>query len=414
MTEPTAQQKNNMLWHPRTLAAILAVTLAFWLMWNWSTNPDKLVRAGFEHIRSQNYEALDEIVSQLRQDPRYTYHADFFAAVNLVDSEKYQEALALLDNAMAHPDLEVESRVLAGQAAYTLGAAGNAKLLWEEALALDPNSVPAHRWLGAMYYDLGAMDNAILHLQVVSRLVPDDPRPDRLMGLINLDYERPEVAIPHLQETLARSPDQAGAGKVWLELAECQVKQREFQAAIESLKQAEEGATKHRLIAECKLNLGELESAKTEIEMARREAPEDVESLLLSAQIFLLEGSLPNAIEALQEAARVDPFNHSAQMQLSQVLARNGDADAAEVHSARAEELQGMWQKFSDLQIDAINEMTNAQIRVEIARLAKELGKRELAATWYRAAIAIDPSRSDAREELADLEKQRDVPSLGG
>ncbi len=62
------------------------------------------------------------------------------------------------------------------KAAYKIGAVGNAKLHWEEALRANPECVAAHRWLGVLYYDLGAMDAAMLHLGSVSRLAPDDYR----------------------------------------------------------------------------------------------------------------------------------------------------------------------------------------------------------------------------------------------
>ncbi len=43
-----------------------------------------------------------------------------------------------------------------------------------------------------------------------------------------------------------------------------------------------------------------------------------------------------------------------------------------------AEELQKKWQKFSDLQLDAINNQIDPTIRYQIGVLAKELGKPEL------------------------------------
>jgi len=254
-----------------------------------------------------------------------------------------------------------------------------------------------------MYFDLGAMDNAILHLQAVSRLDPADPRPDRLMGLINYDYERPEIAIPHYQETLRRDPNQANVANIWLELADCHIKQREYAIAVEQLANCPPSARKSRMLAECKMNLGELEAAKELAAEALAAQPDDVKTLQLNAQVQLVDGELAAAASLLRQAVEADPYSHSARTQLSQVLTRLGENDESKMHAQRADELQILWQQFSDLQIDAINQMTNADIRYQIGELAAQLGKPELAVSWYRAALAINPAMQPAAEALNEL-----------
>jgi len=250
---------------------------------------------------------------------------------------------------------------------------------------------------------VGAMDNAIRHLQAVSRLSPEDHRPDRLMGLINRDYERPEVAIPHYLESLRRASNQPEAEKVRLELAECYIKQREFEAALKQLELCDDSPRKKTLTARCLMNAGELDKARELAGEALDEQPDELDVLQLNADIALVDGETERAAEWLRQGVQVDPYDHGARTQLAQVLGRMGLVNESKQHSRRAEELQELWARFSDLQIDAINRMTDAQVRYEIGTLARQLGKPELAVVWFRAALAIEPTMTRAAEALAEM-----------
>lgn len=389
--------------HPRTLAAVLLCSFIGIVISQQSNNPSRAFAAGLKALRSGDNEQLTKAIEALEGIDQYKLQREFFLGAEQLIAGNHEAALRLLSPCFSHPDLEVDAHVLAGQAAYQLGAAGNAKLHWEEALRVDPLSVSAHRWLGAMYYDLGAMDNAILHLQAVSMLVPEDPRPDRLIALINHDYERPDEAIPHYEETLRRDPNQSDVDDIWLEFAECQLKQREYDAAVESLGHCEDSPRKDRLFAECQMNLGELEQAKMLAQRALENAPKDIDVLQLNSQIALIDGDVEQSIQWLFTASEIDPYKHSVRTQLAQLLGRVGRDEESSAQARIAEELQQKWQRFSDLQIDAINQMTNAAIRHEIGVLASQLGKPELAATWFRAALAIDPGYAPSAEALQSL-----------
>jgi tetratricopeptide (TPR) repeat protein len=406
VTNDTSMRENPIgptrrLLHPRWLAALLVVTFLGILIFQWWDAPHRQYEMGIAGLRAGDSARVQRAIAALEDVPAYQPHRDLLLASLHLADEEFDESLKLALRSQSHPDLEVQALVLAGEAAYRMGAAGNAKLFWEQALFQDPEYVPAHQWLGVLYFDLGAMDNALFHLETVSALSPDDPRPDRLMGLINLDYERPDVAIPHYRETLKRAPQQPDAQQIWLELAECQIKQREFDDAIESLSHCDPSADRKRLLAQCEMNTGSLDRARQLAAEALAEAPDELDSLLLSADLAAIDGDLQRAAKLLREGVRIDPYDHGTRTQLAQILGRLELPEEAAVHSARAEELQQQWQRFSDLQIDAINQRANAQIRLEIGLLAKQLGRPELANSWFKAALAIDPGLSAAADELS-------------
>lgn len=408
MTEPTKssgwlRRCLECACEPRLWAALLVATLVGSLGYQHLTDPRPYFRLGLEGVQQNDRNKVEVAVAKLASHAPFQAQQAYLQGWLQLQGGQAEEALGLALSAQAHPDVEVDARVLAGQAAYRLGAAGNAKLFWEEALALDPDCLSAHQWLGVLYYDVGAMDNALNHLRVVSRLSPEDPRPDRFMGLINRDYERPDVAIPHYQESLRRNPNQPGAERVWLELAECQIKQRDYEDAIESLSHCGASVRKMRLTARCLLNLGELDDARAIARQALGIEPNDLDALQLNAEIALADGEVETAEKFLQTAIRVDPFDHGAHTQLAQVLGRLGRESESRQQSERAEELQQQWQRFSDLQIDAINRPTDAPLRYEIGLFARQLGKSELAASWFKAALSIDPGYALAAEALAKL-----------
>ncbi|MDX1928581.1 MAG: tetratricopeptide repeat protein [Pirellulaceae bacterium] len=388
---------------PRWLVMILLLTLIGTIYLQYRYDPWRQYRVGLSALEKNDLPVVQTVARSLEAYPTYASHVLYLTAALALREGDVKTALERASAAKENPELAIEANVLAGEAAYKIGAAGNAKLHWEEALRTDPECVTAHRWLGVLYYDLGAMDNAMLHLGAVSRLAPTDPRADRLMGLMNRDYERPETAIPHYKESLRRAPKQRDADEVRLEMTECQIKLREFAEGLKTLENCTDTPRKKILSARCLLNLGSLDEARQIANSLLATDRSRLDVLQINAEIALADGKLPLAAELLQVAAEVDPYNHGIRTQLAQVLGRLGQTEGANKQTERADELQKLWQRFSDLQIEAINRSTDAPVRYEIGSLAKQLGKPELAITWFRAALAIDPSLRSAADAIAEM-----------
>ncbi len=160
------------------------------------------------------------------------------------------------------------------------------------------------------------------------------------------------------------------------------------------------------------LNLGSLDEARLIAGSMLASERSRLDVLQINAEIALADGKLPLAAELLQAATEVDPYNHGIRTQLAQVLGRLGQAEGAKKQTERAEQLQGLWQRFSDLQIEAINRSTDAPVRYEIGSLAKQLGKPKLAESWFKAALAIDPALRSAADALSEMEAAKtNVPA---
>ena len=60
---------------------------------------------------------------------------------------------------------------------------------------------------------------------------------------------------------------------------------------------------------------------------------------------------------------------------------------------------------MSDLNDQAARAPDDPEVRLRLGQLCESLGKPELAASWYRAALACDPRSAEARAALADIQR---------
>src|SRR5262249_55556393 len=125
--------------------------------------------------------------------------------------------------------------------------------------------------------------------------------------------------------------------------------------------------------------------------------------LALKAQFDLFDGHPDAALGRLNRAAEADPYRPQTFYQRGLVLRQLGRAAEAEGDAARAAELnQGiaeMWAWTGQ----AERAPHDAGVRSALGRLCAELGKPELAASWYRAALACDPKHAAAKAGLSAL-----------
>jgi len=385
--------------------AILFATAAYVAVRAWQ-DPERRYQAARAAWRANDLQTLERELARLQGNKPYTTQRAFLQGALLLKQGHLDAALDQLRTCYDHPDLKLEAFVLSGQALYQMGLAGNAKLQWEQALRLDPNALDAHRWLGAMYFDLGAMDQALAHLQRVSELDPRDARADRLAGLINKDYERPHLAIPQYRRSLERDPQQADAENVRLELAECEFKQREFESALATLEKCPPSVRKWTIQGQCHLSLGRPELAAELVDQALAEAPQDLDAGLLKMSLLLAAGEIDAAVALAAQSVEQHPHDYHARFQYAQTLRRQGKDEEAARQEQVSEELRQTWSRFSDLHIEAIDQPTNADLRLELGQLAKKLGQLKLARTWFQAALAINPASEQAARELELLDAE--------
>ena len=392
------------------LALVLVAGLIAYQMWQ---DPQRRFNRAREALCAGELEAVRAEVDALADYPLYAPHRHFLRGALLLWDGQSIAALPELKTSADHPDLERDSLVLAGQALYQLGLAGNAKLHWEKALRLDPDCTDAFRWLGVLAYDIGAFDQAIDQFQRVSEIDPQDPRSERMIGMIHWMLDRPELAIEHYRESLRRSVEQPDVDDVRTELAECQMKVHDYAAAEESLLQCQRSARQRTLLADSHFGRGQLDEALQAAQEALTIQPDFFLALRTKGDVLLGRGDAETATEVLTEAVKQNPSDYRARFQLAAALRRLGKLDEAATQTEQGTKLRETWQEFSDAHLKTSEQPTNRELRLRLGDLAQQLSLPDLAMSWYRAALTVDPNYREAAERLMQTQASLAQPSAG-
>jgi tetratricopeptide (TPR) repeat protein len=283
---------------------------------------------------------------------------------------------------------------------------------FQKARTLRPDDADAARWLASAAYDLGDRPTAVSALEAVTRLQPGDARVWRTLGLIfkeNVEYER---ARPAFERALTLDPTQPMAR---LELAETLLRLGDLAGAERELGACRghvPEARRAELLGECLLLRGDLAGHRAAVEAGLAAAPDQPGLLAQRAQIDLIDGRPAEALERLDRAVASDPYRPETIYRRGLVLRQLGRTEAAEHDIARATELKQGLAEMSALNQEAERDPHDADVRFRLGRLCVALGKPELAASWYRAALACDPRHVAARFGLNALRAPRRVGGL--
>ena len=120
---------------------------------------------------------------------------------------------------------------------------------------------------------------------------------------------------------------------------------------------------------------------------------------LALGKALLQDGKVPDAIAALQEAARLEPTSGEAHYQLGLALARAGRKDEASAELSKGREL-----------VAADDQGQNATLDLAEGRAALDRGDLDTAVMKFRRASQLRPRSSDAQRYLGTaLEKKGDT-----
>jgi len=386
-----------------SLTAVLVLCVAGWVAVGNRDTGGREFSEAVAALEKGDLERVREAVTVLQESPAYQPHAHFLHGALLLRQGDVVNSLREFDLASFHPELEERILVYSGQALYQANRAQEAEQKWLKAIELNPDRFDAHRWLGVYYYDLGAMEDAVHHLERVAELVPSDARVHRLMGLIHKDFGHFSQAAEHYDKSLELDASPEDQTAIRSELASARMELREYDKALAALERAEPTPESLVLKAECLLNLRRPELALACVDDALSLAPNDKNALLTKGKI-LLESSNPQAaVDVLSQAATHHRKDYFVHFTLAQAQRLAGDPEASAKTSELAEQLRSQWHDYSELNRRAIEETANVALRHELGMAAIRLDRPDLATGWFRAALALDPSFSAARAELAKL-----------
>ncbi len=96
-------------------------------------------------------------------------------------------------------------------------------------------------------------------------------------------------------------------------------------------------------------------------------------------------------MKVLSQAAAAYPKDYTVRFKLGRAYRRLGDSQNADEQGRIADNIKRLRLQFSKLHETAASEPNNADVRRQLAILANQLDRPDLARVWFQAALAINP-----------------------
>jgi tetratricopeptide (TPR) repeat protein len=218
--------------------------------------------------------------------------------------------------------------------------------------------------------------------------------------MVQQDYEQWQDSLIAYQRYLELDPFGDLRETVIISMAEVHIKLRQFNQALDQLNQVLVTPRIYALRASCHYNLGDVQDALNALNDALTRDPAQHEAILLKGTIEIQDRSYATAVDTFVSGLRYYPSDDVLMYKLSEAYRGLGDEAKAEELAIRSTILRTKRERFSKLNIDIIGEPTNIAMRLELAKLAEEIGKPELAVIWYQAILTIDSQNQKALFEL--------------
>ncbi|MGK0190235.1 MAG: putative Zn-dependent protease [Verrucomicrobiales bacterium] len=380
----------------RILGLVALMSIIGVLTWSFlgKTDPEEDFQRALSALQKHDLGLVQKSIERLSKNPSYNSHVHFLRGAILLDANQVQPALDELRRVRHTPALQKPVRLLIGECLYRTGDLSQAEQIFRQVEQAHPNNLGAQRWLAAIYYDLGAMDAAIPRLERLSSLKPDDFSPERLLGVIYFDFEKYPQAVTALREALSRSAPLEIEQAMRLRLAKALVFEKQFSDALKELEQVPQSPEVLALIGDCHWATNQRMKAKQVWAEAYALEPQSEPVLELGARIYLDQSEPEKAIPLLQRVLSINPHNANSRYSLAMAYRQLGETEEYQQEIQQWRESQKLRTRLSELNVQAMSDLRNAELRDEIADLCEESGKPKLARMWRSAAESCRRFRS--------------------
>lgn len=295
----------------------------------------------------------------------------------LLAEGKYQDALELIDAAIAENPAHARFHYVRGNALSYLGDNDEAGAAYREAIELDPDDALPHAALGQLIaFSEGATledkKAAVASFQTALQLDPRLADAHRSLGAVLITLAQYQAAV----EALDHAAELAGTAETSFLLAQAYGELGNFSAAVAAAKDAVE----------------------------YEPGPSGADLRLLYARVLLQDGQAEAAAREFEEVAELVPDSAPLRLEVVRGLLELGEADAAAVH------MQWLVETLPDEVAVIVNHgrvlLAQGQAKQAIARFDEALAKKPglSAALVYKieAQVAAKQCKA-ARETFAEV-----------
>lgn len=397
MNSETPQSIIRRVW-PGLVALLLACGLTVISFWPESIAPSEQFQSGLDAVRKGDWKAVRMCAHRLLLDDQYQAHAYLLQGYELRAQGQLDEAFLTFSNANSHPETREKSYYEAASILYETGQFSQTILMCRQILEWNPDQTDACRLLAAAYYDIGAMVQAIDTLKVVANQAPDDHRPHYMEASILHDFERFEDATLAFEQAAKRLPLNSPArDEVLIGWGECLVRLRRHEEALEVLKPVSNNPEVEVQRAIASFALLRPQAALKSAESALAQRPMHPEAVAVAAQCYEQNGEINRGLALLKQAAELHPHELELHLRLAEMLSATEQTDEALKHRKTAASISEYRRDFSHKQQALVHNADDANLRFEIAKLAEQLGKVEIARSWLRAAVGMESATDKIR-----------------
>lgn len=360
-------------------------------------------RAALAAIDRDQMDFAVETQQQLSQHPTYGVLGDAIETLLLARDGQFEEAMQRAQQVSTVAVMQPESYMLAADVFRLQGRWNDAIGCLSQAAALNPGLTRAQRWLGILYYDVGAMQRATKHLRMAADGDPKEIGSLNLSSRIYSEYENYTEAEIDCRRALERRPAEPLATELLLRLADAQRHLRRFDDAISTLEKCADGPAVWAARALVWEAMGKTDQAMTACQTVLENDENDRIANLVSGRILLSQRNASTAVERLQRAVAVAPYNHEARFLLGRALLLKGESEAGKAEIERSTELKELFLEMARLHLEAVDRPQDVEVRMRLAELTEQYGRPQLAAMWYRAVLSMQPSNHLAQAALQRL-----------
>lgn len=347
---------------------------------------EKLFRQALDSLNSGRSDGVTAAFRLLKADKEYWRHLAVLDAVLFLRGGKPEEALRRLSPIPLDPEVRELSLLYAGEALYTLSRLAESQQILQVLRQEYPDNLNARRWLGAIYYDLGAYDAATVEMKAIAKGAPQDYRPHHLLGIMYQDFESDDEAIQHFRLALDRNPPVEKKARISAELAAVLIRNRQYQEAIQILESLPDSVETHVLSARSFWNQGNRKRAEEFLKQAESAGSLGADGMQLKADMLADAGKLSESIAILQELLKQFPDRNESRYQLAMACQQDGKLEEGRQQLAIWEHRRDMANELQALNLTAVSDPYDAEVRDRLADLCQELGRDRLAEMWRRAA----------------------------
>ena len=230
---------------------------------------------------------------------------------------------------------------------------------------------------------------------------PDDPGPHVFRGMIHAIQLEWEDAGRSYLRALKLAPHDTAARRG---LAESLAKRLRFGDALAewtrllALDAADVEAAIGR--CDCLVQLGEVDSARSELDRLLARLPKNVTVLELAGRLELAAGNPARAVALLSRAVDLRSEDAELRYALGRALRLAGEVEAAREHLAYRETAAEPLDRLRKLLVQLPQQPWDADIRADIGELTARWKSREEARLWFLRALDVDPAHARSLSAL--------------